>query len=281
MDLFYAATTILVGNGEKTPFWDAPWLHGDKPKDVAPLIFSISTRKRWNVKNALQDNAWIAKIDMEATFSIAHVRQYLSLWSRLSAFVLNPGVMDEISWNLTENGTYSSKSAYKAQFYGSIAAPIGSSVWKIWAPPKIKFFSWLFVQDRIWTSDRLERRHWDNCGNCPLCNRVLESVEHLFVHCRFSIRIWALIKDWLGLHLLFPNTWTTLPLIDWWNLMTKHKGMASITLLVTWEIWNERNARVFKNKHAPPTVIFDKIRNEARLWALAGAKHVNFLMPRE
>jgi hypothetical protein len=56
--------------------------------------------------------------------------------------------------------------------------------------------------------------------------------------------------------------------------MTKHKGVASITLLVTWEIWNERNARVFKNKHAPPTVVFDKIRNEARLWALAGAKHV-------
>jgi hypothetical protein len=57
--------------------------------------------------------------------------------------------------------------------------------------------------------------------------------------------------------------------------------MASIALLVSWEIWNERNARVFKNKHAPPMVIFEKVKYEARLWALAGAKHVNFLMPRE
>jgi hypothetical protein len=57
--------------------------------------------------------------------------------------------------------------------------------------------------------------------------------------------------------------------------------MAYISLLVAWEIWNERNVRVFKNKHASPTVILEKVRNEARLWALAGAKHVNFLMPGE
>jgi hypothetical protein len=57
--------------------------------------------------------------------------------------------------------------------------------------------------------------------------------------------------------------------------------MVSIALLVSWGIWNERNARVFKNKHAPPMVIFEKVKNGSRLWALAGAKHVNFLMPRE
>jgi hypothetical protein len=180
------------------------------------------------------------------------VQQYLALWNRLAGVSLQPGTLDEIYWNLTENGTYSSKSAYKAQFFGSTLAPIGSSVWKIWAPPKIKFFAWLFVQDRIWTSDRLERRNWNNWGNCPLCNRAVESVEHLFVHCRFSIRLWTLIKDWLGLHLLQLNTWRTLPFSDWWSLVTKRKGMASFALLASWEIWNERNARVFKNKHAPP-----------------------------
>lgn len=59
------------------------------------------------------------------------------------------------------------------------------------------------------------------------------------------------------------------------------KGIASLTLLTTWEIWNERNARVFRNKHTPPLVLLDKIKTEARLWVLAGAKRLGDLMPRE
>lgn len=59
------------------------------------------------------------------------------------------------------------------------------------------------------------------------------------------------------------------------------RALASLTLLVSWEIWNERNARVFKNKHAPPLVLLDKIKKEARLWVLADAKRLGEIMPGE
>ena len=59
------------------------------------------------------------------------------------------------------------------------------------------------------------------------------------------------------------------------------KAMASLTLLTTWELWNERNARVFNNKHSPPLVILDRIKREARMWVLAGAKRMGEMMPRE
>jgi hypothetical protein len=45
MQIFYAATSITIGNGMKTPFWHAPWLNGRSPKDIAPTIFESSKRK--------------------------------------------------------------------------------------------------------------------------------------------------------------------------------------------------------------------------------------------
>jgi hypothetical protein len=45
MDIFYAATTITVGNGRKTLFWHAPWIQGRALKDIAPKIFESSSCK--------------------------------------------------------------------------------------------------------------------------------------------------------------------------------------------------------------------------------------------
>lgn len=54
--------------------------------------------------------------------------------------------------------------------------------------------------------------------------------------------------------------------------------MDSFAMLACWSIWNERNARVFRNKSAPPAIIFYNIKTEAKLWAIAGAKHVRDIM---
>jgi hypothetical protein len=56
------------------------------------------------------------------------------------------------------------------------------------------------------------------------------------------------------------------------------KAIASLTMLVSWTIWNERNARVFDNKTAPATVLLGIIKSEVRLWIAAGAKHLSVVM---
>ena len=96
---------------------------------------------------------------------------------------------DDIIWKHANDGSYSAATAYKAQFLGLTLSPMDFMIWKAWAPPKIKFFAWLAIQDRIWTADRLERRGWQNCGLCPLCKRVGETGAHLFYKCRYIIRL--------------------------------------------------------------------------------------------
>ena len=36
--------------------------------------------------------------------------------------------------------------------FGLGPLPMDQMVWKAWAPPKVKFFAWLALQDRIWTA---------------------------------------------------------------------------------------------------------------------------------
>uniref|UniRef100_A0A8R7NYX6 Reverse transcriptase zinc-binding domain-containing protein n=1 Tax=Triticum urartu TaxID=4572 RepID=A0A8R7NYX6_TRIUA len=89
------------------------------------------------------------------------------------------------------------------------------------------------------------KRGWDNCGLCPLCKREQESVAHLFYKCRYTLRLWEMLKVWLRLDTMDITTWPGERSIkDWWTRMSSatrvhRKAMASLTMLVSWTIWNE------------------------------------------
>jgi hypothetical protein len=275
MKIFYATTTITLGNGRKTPFWHAPWVHGRKPKDIAPRIFDICKRKKWMVAQALRNDDWVSKLSDSATIYIEHLTEFVQLWALVQRVHLEEGVDDDISWKLTSNGQYSMASAYKLQFFGLVESSLYKIVWKAWATPKAKNHGWLALQNRLWTADRLRKRGWDNYGLCPLYKQTEETNNHLFVHCRFSVRVWELLKDWLHIQDLHPRLWAGLDIQDWWSLLAEapgahRKGLASLILLTVWMIWEERNARIFKHKLSPTFVILDKIKCEARLWVIAG-----------
>jgi hypothetical protein len=138
MEIFYAATTITLGNGRKTHFWQAPWLEGKMPKNIAPKIYEICKRKNWKVSQALQDDEWIRKLSGEATLSIEHLTQFVQLWALIQNVHLDEHVEDDIVWKLTGNGQYSAASAYKLQFFGLIESSMYKLIWKAWAPPKAK-----------------------------------------------------------------------------------------------------------------------------------------------
>jgi hypothetical protein len=82
------------------------------------------------------------------------------------------------------------------------------------------------------------------------------------------------------------HDWTNFTISEWWEFMAgenakKCKAVASITLLVSWEVWNERIDRVFRNKNAPLNVVIDRVKREARLWVIAGAKMLGGMMSGE
>jgi hypothetical protein len=61
----------------------------------------------------------------------------------------------------------------------------------------------------------------------------------------------------------------------------RKKALASLAMLVSWEQWIERNARVFNNKFSTASMFIAKFKVEVALWSLVGTKRLSNIMTRE
>ena len=211
-------------------------------QDIAPRIFDLSKKKSCSVQITLLNNFWVSQIDTHHGITLEHLQEFITLWEKLSSVTLNNSVQDTIHWKFTSQGEYSTSTAYMAQFAGHTTSIMPAAVWKVWAPPKCKFFAWLIIQNRVWTADRLLRRGWPNCNPCPLCKQVQETAAHLLFQCRFSQRVWVEVATWIGLNGDVVRSWRFEASVrDWWikNVIERgnqRKAIASLFMLMSWEI---------------------------------------------
>jgi hypothetical protein len=103
MDLFYAATTIFIGNKQSAPFWDPLWLHGKKAKDIAPRsTFGYGANSvAFNFMRTLKTLAWSSNLTGNG--------EYSSSWHiMLNFFLGHPHEYEQVSLE----GFGSSKSTF-------------------------------------------------------------------------------------------------------------------------------------------------------------------------
>ncbi|RLN28124.1 hypothetical protein C2845_PM05G27800 [Panicum miliaceum] len=68
----------------------------------------------------------------------------------------------------------------------------------------------------------------------------------------------------------------------WWHLRqqlpgAKRKGFDTLFALITWHLWNEQNARVFRDVAAGVNLVIHMIRQEGLCWIGAGALNLGCL----
>ncbi|WVZ88969.1 hypothetical protein U9M48_035436 [Paspalum notatum var. saurae] len=283
--LFAAATRVMVNNGQRAKFWHSSWINGVSPALLFPELFKHSKRKNRTVAEALRDDNWIRDILHDLTVGL--LSEYTQLWELVESVHFNheSAAEDTITWTRTASGEYSASSAYKMQFEGGLHSDFPHTVWLVWAPAKCKFFLWLLLQNRVWTADRLLTRQWPNSYFCPMCYRNLETARHLFSVCPETCKIWTAMSRWLGCQSLHPNSWDAdRSLGDWFYSLagssssSSAQGLRSLAILVVWSVWSERNARIFKDEHKTIAALIVEIKEEVRLWSVAGAKHLASLV---
>ncbi|KAG2567653.1 hypothetical protein PVAP13_7NG341424 [Panicum virgatum] len=245
---------MTIGKGKKIGLWNCAWVQGRSPRDIAPSIFKISRRKDIMLDEAPTNNTWISDIVLQhPSFSANHFVEFIQLWTVVQQF--------------TESKQYSASSTYHAQFLGAIATNFNELI------------CWLAIRNRIWTADRLSARGWPHNHVCRLCRRTPEIGNHLFIECRFTRRIWMQLAAWVATLALHPTNWELADSVQtWWSTMAMTiglscQGLRSLIMLTFWEIWKERNARIFEHIKMPSFIHMCSTRKTTRL-----ADHVRSVM---
>jgi len=168
---------------------------------------------------------------------------------------------------------FSVRSAYKVQASHPIEAFTVSvtTLWNKHVPLKVVLFAWRLFRDRLPTKDNLLRRGvipYDSRLCIAGCNTV-ETSTHLFLHCPTFGAVWYLLFRWLSFSTVIP-----LGVVDHFNQFfldggnVKARGaiLHAIRFATTWEIWKERNNRLFNGKQSSILNVVDKIKSLAFMW---------------
>ncbi|XP_059302238.1 uncharacterized protein LOC132054210 [Lycium ferocissimum] len=117
--------------------------------------------------------------------------------------------------------------------------------------PKAKFTLWLQLQNRLPTTDRLQKWGLDVDLKCKLCNVYLETRDHIYVQCDYSRAIWMKLLRWVHTDYYAAANWGNH--LQWIRSKTKGKSQAAQTLKLVYTefiyaVWMERNQRTFEDK---------------------------------
>ncbi|KAI8524448.1 hypothetical protein RHMOL_Rhmol13G0150700 [Rhododendron molle] len=214
---------------------------------LGPLIAKFGPRialdfglpKDATVSRILQNSNWTFPITQ--TIELNEIRRTLPplIPSRLEE-------ADHIRWTLTRNGQFTI-----ASLWDKLRTPFPTVVWHklVWFSahiPRSSFITWLAIQNRLSTADRLVMFGMNLSPQCSFCQES-ESHDHLFFNCSFSQQVWCTMLS--KIHV----SWHSRSWHEWVTFLSKVKGkafQAVVTMLVftttMYHVWIERNVRKFQ-----------------------------------
>ena len=266
---FHSNVRHSLGDGSNALFWLDVWV-GELPlRDRFSRLYELPLLKGETVA-AMRALGW------EEEGEAWRWRRRLFAWEEesvgeLRLLLQNVSLQvhrkDNWKWN-ADSSSYTIRSAYNtllAQVHvdNVVAAP---SIWHKDVPLKVVLFVWCLFHDRLPTKDNLHRRHVldfdaqicvDGCG-------FIETSTHLFLHCTLFGSVWNHIFQWLGVVSVLPQDVTGFFFYQFSLFGGVSKSRQSILQVIwfatIWEIWKERNNRIFNANDNSIMQVVDMIK---------------------
>jgi len=258
--IFRGIAKCELGNGASVCFWDDLWTDSVLSQTY-PRLASFARNEDASVMEIMEAD------DLDTIFFLPLSQQACEELEMLQAHLEDQPYDEEAAdhWVPTWGNTYTARRFYSQVFNNLDAHPAYKIVWRSRCTPRVKFFAWLVLVDRLNTKTMLQRRHLNIQGDamCVMCDaREEETLDHLFFECQFAKECWATIQiDWdVSLSLLDRYTQAreahTIPFFT------------EATLIAAWELWKVRNDKVFQRRDPTPSLWLSNFINQCNLQSI-------------
>ncbi|XP_074288255.1 uncharacterized protein LOC141613422 [Silene latifolia] len=136
--------------------------------------------------------------------------------------------------------------------------------------PKHRFILTLAIHNCLATTDNLCKRGFHMVSRCALCLQAEESARHLFFLCSYSSRVLQEIFTWQGIsrrHLSLNHEIRRLA--ERSGQTWRQKWAKCALAVVVYNLWSERNMRLFQEDYRTTEQLIYMIKNIVRIRVLA------------
>ncbi|CAN6228096.1 unnamed protein product [Urochloa humidicola] len=260
LPLYQAITTVHLGDGRNTSFWMDVWDGDDSLSNRFPSLLSHCKKTGYSVdeiiRNGLERHLVprltpAAQCELQTVNSIIRCTVLsMAADKRMSPFALPDGKLHTAS-------LYRMLKASEGE-----SSPAASFIWSNHAPPRVRFFTWLLVNDRIQSRANLHRKSVLDDDSCELCNGDSETANHIMFRCPGASAFWHS----LGVQIPDGQTTGALHLLPRPALIPA-EHFNTFVLLCCWQLWKRRNEKVFRGTTTTRQQLLLLCREEARLWS--------------
>ncbi|CAO2178466.1 unnamed protein product [Urochloa humidicola] len=249
-------TTVRLGNGNATAFWEDRWNGGRSLAEAFPVLYSHVAHHGATVKEVLQQGLQSFLVPRLTPAATTELQDVLLIVASTSLHE----VQDErhSSMSVTEH-RLSTRRIYRATISQDHKCPHYRFIWRNHAPPKVRFFAWLLIQDRVQHKSSLTKKRVLEEDLCDLCSHGKEDADHLIWQCPFAQSSWN--------HIGWPNLSTVTALGTAQppaGVPTQH--LSTMLLLCCWQLWKHRHEVVFRAMQPSLPRLLLACKQEAQLW---------------
>jgi len=255
-DLYIEITKVQLGDGTSTLFWKDNWA-GGVLEDLFPAIAGYSKNDNISIREMSE------AASLDELFNIPISQQASDQLDQVSQLIQNFSLTDNGDQRLFSWGAqYKAPKLYKLAFSEHQVPVVFSWVWKCKVTPRVKFFAWLILVDRLNTRDMLARRNFNVQPNnlCVLCSdNCVETIDHLFFDCSFAKQCWAKV----GIN--WTQDSSRIRRIQRSKQRSSRCLFMEVFLIAAWELWKVRNRLIFDGVQASFARWLNNFKEEATL----------------